>query len=364
MEVIIEIMENTEVSEEYFKILLGGLYGIATIVVAVMSIAANIINGKCLNMYVNKMLRFKITFSLSPIYYLVIYTFLIMKWSFFATNKYLVFVCVVGFLSLVTYCSYLTAQYVIDTERFQKKVLKVSIRKLKKEIKNKENRNSIIVQYMSEAYKNINTKDCRIFIDKKDREKLYNEYLELIDIETINDKDTHRVLEILTQEFEINKAFELCNNLRMGQLIYILLRTLTQESDVETMQDCIERMHSYIMYNALVAEKKDQYYLKINVYNKKAMISLPQYLFLTLQYIMNKEFAVQDAFYLAVIIGQIYDISEIIDLKAINFEKNTNTFLNKILEAKENFKWQENDSENDEAIRTALIMIGGIRNDK
>ena len=45
-------------------------------------------------------------------------------------------------------------------------------------------------------------------------------------------------------------------------------------------------------------------------------------------------------------------------------KKNTNTFLNKILEAKENFKWQENDSENDEAIRTALIMIGGIRNDK
>ena len=41
--------------EEYFKVLLGGLFGIATIVVAVLSLTSNIINGKCLNLYVNKM---------------------------------------------------------------------------------------------------------------------------------------------------------------------------------------------------------------------------------------------------------------------------------------------------------------------
>ena len=33
--------------EEYFKVLLGGLFGIATIVVAVLSLTSNIINGKC-----------------------------------------------------------------------------------------------------------------------------------------------------------------------------------------------------------------------------------------------------------------------------------------------------------------------------
>ena len=38
--------------EEYFKVLLGGLFGIATIVVAVLSLTSNIINGKCLNLYV------------------------------------------------------------------------------------------------------------------------------------------------------------------------------------------------------------------------------------------------------------------------------------------------------------------------
>ena len=94
------------------------------------------------------------------------------------------------------------------------------------------------------------------------------------------------------------------------------------------------------------------------------MISTPEYLFLTLQYLMNNEFAVQDAFYLAVIIGQIYDISSIVDLETTNFEKNTQHFLSKILKAKENYQWKDNNSEKDEAIRTALIMIGGARNGK
>ena len=79
MEIIIEFLENIDNAEEYFKILLGGLFGIATIVVAVTSIAGNIINEKCLNMRVNKLLRYNILVQFSPIYYLVFYTFIIIK---------------------------------------------------------------------------------------------------------------------------------------------------------------------------------------------------------------------------------------------------------------------------------------------
>ena len=193
-------MEDIVIKQEFFKILIGGMFGIATIVVAVLSLASNIINGKFLNMHVNKMFRFNILFTFMPIYYVVIYCLLIMNWNWLANNIYAILIGITGFLIITTYCSYLTAQYVIDTEKFQKKVLKVSIKKIKKVLE-KGNENSLIVDYMTEANININSKDCRIFQDIKSKEELYNQYLNLVNISEIDDDNVIKILDILISEF-------------------------------------------------------------------------------------------------------------------------------------------------------------------
>ena len=197
-------MEDIAIKQEFFKILVGGMFGIATIVVAVLSLASNVINGKCLNLYVNKMKRFNILFSFIPIYYIVAYCLLIMKWPILISNIWYILPAIGLFLGIITYCSYLVAQYVIDTERFQNRVLDISIKKLKDELQNDGFSNSTIIDYMIEANKNINLNECRIFQDKQSREKMYGEYIKILDIETIEDDETISILNILMEEFGIN----------------------------------------------------------------------------------------------------------------------------------------------------------------
>ena len=121
--------------EEYFKIILGGLYGIATIVVAVMQISSNVINKKYLNMNVNKMKRYRIWFQFLPIYWLILYSIIIMKWNWMASNDFIVIGGIVIFLVIITICSYYAAQYSINTEKFQESLLKASKKNLEKNYK-------------------------------------------------------------------------------------------------------------------------------------------------------------------------------------------------------------------------------------
>lgn len=345
--------------EEYFKILLGGLFGIATIVVAVLSLTSNIINGKCLNLYVNKMKRYNILFSFIPIYYLVAYSLLIMKWPILATNKWCILSAVAIFLGLITYCSYLVAQYVIDTEKFQNKVLKISIKKLENALINNGFNNSLIIDYLVEANKNININDCRIFQDEASREKLYSEYIKLIDIEKIEDDEIIIILNILIDEFGVNKAFEICNQFKVGQLTYILIRAIDTKADIDIIQMCIERIHSYFVYQSLSEEFEYEYAREIIIYNKKAMLISRIYFIETIKYLMKTKFVIKDAFYLANIIKQIYDIEEFINIEELELDETTKAFANELIKCKRTYKWTYNGLERDQAIQTALLMLGG-----
>lgn len=349
--------------EEYFKVLLGGLFGIATIVVAVLSLTSNIINGKCLNLYVNKMKRFNILFSFIPIYYIVGYNLLIMKWQILATNKWCILVAIGLFLGITTYCSYLVAQYVIDTERFQDRVLKISIKKLKKELQNNGFSNSLIIDYLVEANKNINLNDCRIFQDKLSREKMYNGYLKLLDIEQIEDDEVIKILNIMIAEFGVNKAFEICNQFRVGQLTYILISSINAKTDINVMKICIERIHSYFVYQSLMEDAEYEYAKEIIIFNKKAMLLSKTYFIATIEYLMDTKFVVKDAFYLANIISQIYDIEQFIDIEELKLEKRTKMFVNELLNCKKTCKWPHEELERDQAIQTALLMIRGEKSE-
>ena len=75
------------------------------IVVAVLSLASNVINGKCLNLYVNKMKRFNILFSFIPIYYIVAYCLLIMKWPILISNKW--YILPAMYLSIFLYTEFI-----------------------------------------------------------------------------------------------------------------------------------------------------------------------------------------------------------------------------------------------------------------
>lgn len=349
--------------EEYFKVLLGGLFGIATIVVAVLSLTSNIINGKCLNLYVNKMKRFNILFSFIPIYYIVGYNLLIMKWQILATNKWCILVAIGLFLGITTYCSYLVAQYVIDTERFQDRVLKISIKKLKKELQNNGFSNSLIIDYLVEANKNINLNDCRIFQDKLSREKMYNGYLKLLDIEQIEDDEVIKILNIMIAEFGVNKAFEICNQFRVGQLTYILISSINAKTDINVMKICIERIHSYFVYQSLMEDAEYEYAKEIIIFNKKAMLLSRTYFIATIEYLMDMKFVVKDAFYLANIISQIYDIEQFIDIEELKLEKRTKMFISELLNCKKTCKWPHEELERDQAIQTALLMIRGEKSE-
>lgn len=349
--------------EEYFKVLLGGLFGIATIVVAVLSLTSNIINEKCLNLCVNKMKRFNILFSFLPIYYLVAYSLLIMKWPILAINKWCIIIAIGLFLCIITYCSYLVAQYVIDTERFQDKVLKISIKKLKKELQDNGFSNSLIIDYIVEVNKNINLNDCRIFQDKISREKMYNKYLELLDIEKIEDDEAISILNIMIVEFGVDKAFEMCNQFRVGQLTYILIRSIDVQTDIKVMKICIERIHSYFVYQSLIEDSKYEYSREIIIFNKRAMLLSRRYFVETIEYLMRTKFVIKDAFYLVNIISQIYDIEQFINIDEIEFDEKTKAFASELINCKESYRWPHDELERDKAIQTALLMIGGEKDE-
>lgn len=350
------------IKQEFFKILVGGLFGIATIVVAVLSLASNIINGKCLNLYVNKMKRFNIFFSFIPIYYIVGYCLLIMKWPVLISNKWYILIAIGSFLGIITYCSYLVAQYVIDTERFQNKVLKISIKKLKKELEKDGFSNSTIIEYLIEANKNINLNECRIFQDKRSREKMYSEYIKLLDVEKIENDETISVLNVLMEEFGINKAFEMCNKFKQGQLTYILIASIDAKTDINMMKMCIERIHSYFVYQSLTEDAKYEYANEIIIFNKKALLLSRTYFILTIEYLMTTRFVIIDAFYLSKIIGQIYDIERFINIDEIGFDKDTKKFVSELLSCKTTFRWPHRETERDKAFQTALFRLGGERN--
>lgn len=356
-------MEEYLIKQEYFKVLLGGLFGIATIVVAVLSLTSNIINGKCLNLYVNKMKRFNILFSFIPIYYLVTYSLLIMKWPILATNKWCILIAIGLFLGIITYCSYLVAQYVIDTERFQDRVLKISIKKLEKQLQDNGFNNSLIIDYLVEANKNINLNDCRIFQDKFSREKMYNEYLKLLDIEQIEDDELISILNIIIAEFGIDKAFEICNQFKVGQLTYILISSIDAKTDINIMKICIERIHSYFVYQSLIEGSKYEYSKEIIMFNKKAMLLSRKYFIETIKYLMKMKFVIKDAFYLANIISQIYDIEQFINIDEIEFDEKTKIFASELINCKQSYKWPHDELERDQAIQTALLMIGGEKDE-
>lgn len=356
-------MEDIVIKQEFFKILVGGMFGIATIVVAVLSLASNVINGKCLNLYVNKMKRFNILFSFIPIYYIVAYCLLIMKWPILISNKWYILPAIGLFLGIITYCSYLVAQYVIDTERFQNRVLDISIKKLKDELQNDGFSNSTIIDYMIEANKNINLNECRIFQDKQSREKMYGEYIKLLDIETIEDDETISILNILMEEFGINKAFEMCNEFKQGQLTFILISSINAKTDINTIKMCIERIHSYFIYQSLTENSKYEYAKEIIVFNKKALLLSRTYFITTIEYLMITKFVIKDAFYLSNIISQIYDIEQFINIEEIGFDKETKQFANELINCKTTFKWPYKETERDEAFQTALLIIGGEKVD-
>lgn len=349
--------------QEFFKILLSGMFGIATIVVAVLSLASNIINGKCLNLYVNKMKRFNILFSFIPIYYMVAYCLLIMKWPILISNKWCILPAIGLFLGIITYCSYLVAQYVIDTERFQNRVLKISIKKIKRELQNDGFSNSTIIEYLIEANKNINLNECRIFQDKQSRERMYGEYIKLLDIEKIENDEAIRVLNILMEEFGVNKAFEMCNQFKQGQLTYILIESINAKTDINMMKMCIERIHSYFVYQSLNEGSKYEYAKEIIIFNKKALLLSKTYFMLTIEYLMTTKFVIKDALYLSNIISQIYDIEQFINIDEIGFDKDTKEFISELLSCRTTFEWPYKETERDEAFQTALFVIGGEKVD-
>ena len=360
---IVIIIETVNNMEEYFKIILGGLYGIATIVVAVMQIASNVINKKYLNMNVNKMKRYRIWFQFLPIYSLVLYSIMIMKWSWMALNDLIVIGGIFIFLLITTICSYYAAQYSINTEKFQEGLLKVSKKNLGKKLQENNYENSIVLDYLKEANRTVNEEDCRLFQDEISKEKMYREYLMLLDVATLQEDQAINVLNLMISEFGIDKAFEICNMFQNGQLTLILVSSINGTTNLDTIKNCIERIHSYFVFSSVTEDLNYKYYTKIIIANKGAMLISRNYFIQTIKYLMHFKFILKDALYLTQIIGQIFDIEKFISIDDLNLDDKTKIFLNVLLESKNTLRWPYKGSERDEAFQTALFMLGGGRND-
>lgn len=357
--IIIEVVNNME---EYFKIILGGLYGIATIVVAVMQIASNVINKKYLNMNVNKMKRYRIWFQFLPIYSLILYSIVIMKWSWMASNDFIVIGGILVFLLITTICSYYAAQYSINTEKFQESLLKASKKNLEKKLQENNYENSIVLDYLKEANRTVNEEDCRIFQDEISKEKMYREYLKLLDVGKLQEDQAIDVLNLMVSEFGVDKAFQICNIFKNEQLTLILVSSIDGKTNLEIIKNCIERIHSYFVFSSLTEDLNYEYYSKIIFANKGAMLISRKYFIETIKYLMSSKFVLKDALYLMKIIGQIFDIEQYISIDDLQLDDKTKQFLKELLESKKTFRWPYKENERDEAFQTALLMLGGVKN--
>ena len=348
--------------EEYFKIILGGLYGIATIVVAVMQISSNVINKKYLNMNVNKMKRYRIWFQFLPIYSLILYSIIIMKWNWMASNDFIVIGGIVIFFLFITICSYYAAQYSINTEKFQESLLKASKKNLEKKLQENNYENSIVIDYLKEANRTVSEEDCRIFQDEISKEKMYSEYIKKLDVGSLQEDQAITVLNLMIFEFGVDKAFQICNIFKNEQLTLILVSSIDGNTNLDIIKNCIERIHSYFVFSSLTEDLNYDYYNKIIIANKGAMLISRKYFIETINYLMSSKFVLKDALYLMKIIGQIFDIEQYISIDDLQLDYKTKLFLKELLKSKKTFRWPYKENEKDEAFQTALLMMGGVKN--
>lgn len=359
MEIIVEFFEKVDNAEEYFKILLSGLFGIATIVVAVTSIAGNIINEKCLNMRVNKLWRYNILVQFSPIYYLVFYTFFIIKFNDIANCFWVNFICVLIFLILITRESYLSAQYILDTEKFEDTILNYSIKRVKKDLEKKEEKNNFVFKTIIEISKNINHKDSRIFKDKESREKLYKKYLNLIEDETLDIESMSEILNILIDEFGIDKAIELCSEFDYGIITSSLLYIIPK-NNVPFLK-IVERIHSYVVYAEIVDTSSKKYLNIIRRINAFLLKNTLEYFSSTIDYLINTEFSIKDALYLSEIFEQILYVVKNANIDELDLNILQKEFLKELIKAYREGFWKADSVGNEkiDAFNAAIIKLGG-----
>ena len=192
---------------------------------------------------------------------------------------------------------------------------------------------------------------------------MYNQYLQMIDIDKLEDNDALEILNIMIREFGVDEAYEMCNQFRIGKLTYILISSINDKTDINIMKICIERIHSYFLYQSLVEGIKYEKYKEIVICNKKAMLISRKYFIATIKYLMETKFVIKDAIYLSNIIRQIYDIEQFINIDELEIDEKMKIFANELINSKTTYKWPHDELERDQAIQTALVIIGGEKSE-
>lgn len=170
-------------SPEYISIITGGLFGLATIMVAVFSLISNDVTKKISGFSLINLKRYNILFLLSPIY-LVFITIFIMMFYQKCNNEIFLFFCTIIIILMITLQTYLVLQPLYNQNKCKQAMIKNKIKTFKKKIRKAKTNNDI--QKMLEiektelfdliAFDNENNK----YILLNDKEKIYKSYIDIL----------------------------------------------------------------------------------------------------------------------------------------------------------------------------------------
>ncbi len=134
IEKIIFIIGENNISSEYISIIIGGLFGITTIMVAIFSLISNDVTKKTSGFSLINLKRYKIWLLLLPIYLVFIMSFIMM---FFpeCNNIIFLFFGTIIILIIVTVQSYYILQPIYKQNKCKKAIIKNKINGFKSIIK-------------------------------------------------------------------------------------------------------------------------------------------------------------------------------------------------------------------------------------
>ncbi|MDD2518792.1 MAG: hypothetical protein PHG18_02770 [Bacilli bacterium] len=182
-----EVIQPAEISKlsnyEYIPVVLGGLFGLATIMLVVFSLISNEVTKKTCGFSLINLKRYNRFFLLLPIFLVFATACIMMSISIFNNSLFLI-ICTIIVLFFITRQTYLFLQPLYEKDKCKNAIINNRINAFKKKIKKANNMNEIekiICDEEIELFNLISADSLdNDYINFEDKKKIFKSYKEIL----------------------------------------------------------------------------------------------------------------------------------------------------------------------------------------
>lgn len=314
-----KVIQPTEISKlanyEYIPVILGGLFGLATIMLVVFSLISNDVTKKTCGFSLINLKRYNRFFLLFPIFLVFATACLMMSFSQFNNGLFLI-ICTIIILFFITIQTYLFLQPLYIKDKCKNAIINNKINVFKKKIKKANNMNEIEKIIFDEEIELFNLiaadnldNDYITFEDKRKIFKSYKEILcEAVDLannDSLNIKLISIGIKIFGTEFsDLTDEYEFPEKLLLNSLLNENRKNFNINFHVKN----LELIHSLFEANRKGAPLDKTYDEKSIANFFLQTIANPQAINYIIDYVFEtKKWGYEDIYFIGLILRLLYN---------------------------------------------------------